>query len=101
MTFLNISVCLGTIQNILEYSSKALEEPVEEIKSKLPDQKVMNFDETGWNGRWLWIFVATTFYYFQVAKSRGSVVLKETIGDVFDGVLCVDRWGAYTKYHKD
>ncbi len=100
LTFLNLRVCLGTIQNILEYSSDALEEPVEEIKSKLPDQKVMNCDETGWNGRWLWIFVATTFYYFQVAKSRGSFVLKETIGDVFDGVLCVDRWGAYTKYHK-
>jgi hypothetical protein len=99
LTFLNLSICLGTIQNILEYTSDALEKPVEEIKSKLPDQKVMNCDETGWNGRWLWIFVTTTFYYFEVAKSRGSVVLKQVIGDVFNGVLCVDRWGAYTKYH--
>ena len=100
LTFLNLTICLGSIQNILEYSSNALEQPVEEVKSKLPEQKVINGDETGWYGRWLWIFVTSTFYYFHVAKSRGSVVLKETIGDVFDGILCVDRWGACTKYHK-
>jgi len=100
LTFLNLAICLGSIQNILEYSSAALEKPVAEIKSQLPKQKVINGDETGWYGRWLWIFVTSTFYYFHVAKSRGSVVLKETIGDVFEGVLCVDRWGAYTKYHK-
>ena len=100
LTFLNLTICLGSIQNILEYSSDALAEPVQEVKSKLPEQKVINGDETGWYGRWLWIFVTSTFYYFHVAESRGSVVLKETIGNVFDGILCVDRWGAYTKYHK-
>lgn len=100
LTFLNVSICLGTIQNILEYSSKALEQPVEELKSKLPDQKVINGDETGWYGRWLWILVASTFYYFHVAKSRGSKVLTDVLGGVFEGILCVDRWGAYTKYHK-
>jgi len=100
LTFLNLPLCLGSIQNILEYSSDALEEAVEEVKSKLPEQKVINGDETGWYGRWLWIFVSSTFYYFHVAQSRGSKVLKEIIGDVFDGILCVDRWGAYTKYHK-
>jgi len=100
LTFLNLPISLGSIQNILEYSSDALEEPVEELKSKLPEQKVINGDETGWYGRWLWIFVSSTFYYFHVAQSRGSKVLKETIGDVFEGILCVDRWGAYTKYHK-
>jgi transposase len=99
LTFLNLSICLGSIQNILEYSSAALEQPVADVKSKLPEQKVINGDETGWYGSWLWIFVTSTFYYFHVAKARGSKVLKETIGDVFEGILCVDRWGAYTKYH--
>jgi len=100
LTFLNLSISLGSIQNILEYSSDALEQPVEEVKSQLPEQKVINGDETGWYGRWLWIFVTSTFYYFHVAKSRGSQVLTETIGDFFEGIFCVDRWGAYTKYHK-
>lgn len=100
LTFLNLQICLGTIQNILEYTSKALKQPVEAIKSKLPEQRVINGDETGWYGRWLWILVGTTFYYFHVAKSRGSQVLKEVLGEVYKGILCVDRWGAYTKYHK-
>jgi transposase len=100
LTFLNLQICLGTIQNILEYTSKALEQPVEEIKSKLPEEPVINGDETGWGDRWLWIVVGSIFYYFHVAKSRGSQVLKEVLGDVYEGILCVDRWGAYTKYNK-
>lgn len=100
LTFLNLPICLGSIQNILEYSSAALAEPVAEVKSQLPEQKVINSDETGWYRQWLWIFVTATFYYFHVAKSRGSQVLAETIGDFFEGILCVDRWGAYTKYHQ-
>ncbi len=100
VTFLNLHLCLGTIQNILEYTSEALKQPVEAIKSKLPAEQVLNGDETGWYGRWLWILVGSTFYYFHVAKSRGSQVLKQVLGGVYNGILCVDRWGAYTKYHK-
>jgi len=48
----------------------------------------------------LWIFVASSFIYFQVAKSRSSEVLTDVFGKVYKGILCVDRWGAYTKYHK-
>ena len=38
--------------------------------------------------------------YFHVAKSRGSDVLKEVLGNSDGGILGVDRWGAYSKYHK-
>jgi hypothetical protein len=48
----------------------------------------------------LWIFVASNFIYFKVAGSRGSQVLKDIPGEFYKGILCVDRWGAYTKYHK-
>ena len=27
-------------------------------------------------------------------------MLKDILGEVYLGILCVDRWGAYTKYHK-
>ena len=36
----------------------------------------------------------------KVAKNRGSHVLVDVLGKVYHGILCVDRWGAYTKYHK-
>jgi transposase len=99
-TLLNVPICLGSIQNLLEDTSNALESPDKELKDALPQEPVINADETKWNDRWLWIFVTSTFIYFQVAKSRASIVLVDIFGKIYNGILCVDRWGAYTKYHK-
>jgi transposase len=99
-TLLNIKIALGSVQNLLEGTSEALESIDKELKEALAKEPVLNADETGWRDRWLWIFVASTFIYFQAAKSRSSQVLVEVLGDVYQGILCVDRWGAYTKYHK-
>jgi len=99
-TLLNVNIALGSVQNLLEDTSEALEPIDKELKNVLPKESVINSDETGWKDRWLWIFVASTFIYFQVAKSRSSKVLEDVLGKVYKGILCVDRWGAYTKYHK-
>ena len=99
-TLLNIDIALGSVQNLLEDTSEALEPVDKELKDALPKEPVINSDETGWRDRWLWIFVASTFIYFQVAKNRSSKVLEDVLGKVYKGILCVDRWGAYTKYHK-
>jgi len=96
----NVTICLGSVQNQLETTSKALE-PIEgELKNVLPQQPVINADETSWRDRWLWIFVTSTFIYFHIAKTRGSDALREVFGEIYHGIFCVDRWGAYTKYHK-
>lgn len=100
LTFLNTKICLGTIQKILEFSSRSLEKTVEELENELPKSPVINADETGWNKQWLWIFVTSKFMLFNVAKSRSSSVLQSVLGNLYTGILCVDRWGAYTKYHK-
>ncbi len=102
ITFLGIQIAFGSIQNLLEDTSGALASIDEELKEALPEEPVLNADETGWLDRWLWVFVALapTFIYFQVAKSRGHQVLVGLLGTVYNGILLVDRWGAYTKYHK-
>jgi hypothetical protein len=99
-TLLNINIALGSVQNLLEDTSYALEPVDKELKDALPKESVLNSDETGWRDRWLWVFVASTFIYFHVAKTRSSKVLVDVLGMVYKGILCVDRWGAYTKYHK-
>jgi transposase len=99
-TLLNVNIALGSVQNLLEDTSEALEPIDKELKNTLPKEPVINADETGWRDRWLWIFVGSMFIYFQVAKSRSSEVLVDVLGKVYKGILCVDRWGAYTKYHK-
>ncbi len=100
ITFLGIQIALGSIQNLLENTSEALAPIDEELKEALPEEPVLNADETGWLDRWLWVFVAPAFIYFQVAKGRDHKVLVDVLGTVYNGILCVDRWGAYTKYHK-
>lgn len=99
-TLLDINISLGSVQNLLEDTSVALEPIDLQLRDALPEEPVINADETGWRDRWLWIFVSSTFIYFQVAKSRGSKVLVDVLGKLYKGILCVDRWGAYTKYHK-
>jgi transposase len=98
-TLLGVSISLGSTQNLLEHTSCAVEPIDTELLEALPHEEVLNGDETSWRDRWLWIFVAAKFIYFHVAKSRSSHVLIGLLGNTFKGILCVDRWGAYTKYH--
>jgi len=100
-TFLNIKISLGSIQNLLEETSDSIETTDKELKDELKKQVSLNADETSWKKMWLWVMVASSYIYFHISKSRGSPVLVELLGEVYAGILCVDRWGAYTKYHKD
>ena len=95
-----VSLALGSTQNLLTQTSQALAPIDEKLKDALPQQAVINADESGWFRRWVWIFVTPAFVYFHIAHSRGSQVLKTLLGEVYQGILGVDRWGAYTKYHK-
>ena len=100
-TLFDADISVGSCQNLLEETSLSLKDPCEELKEALPQTPVINADETGWYKKnWLWIFVTAAFIYFKVANSRSSDVLKEILGKSYNGILCVDRWGAYSKYHK-
>lgn len=95
-----VTLALGSTQNLLNQTSQALAPIDQALKDSLPQQPVINADESGWFRRWVWIFVTPAFIYFHIARSRGSEVLKTLLGEVYQGILGVDRWGAYTKYHK-
>lgn len=103
-TIFNIDISLGSVCNLHQEVSCALEPSYEEIKKALPQQKVVNVDETGWRstGRamWLWIFVAPCLAFFTLVPSRRAEVLKGVLGDIFAGILCSDRYSAYASYHK-
>lgn len=100
-TILQTDLSPASVQTIVEEASAALAEPVQELAKTLPTEPAIHADETGWRKkRWLWIFLAARYAYFTVAKSRGSDVLIEVLGSMFRGILTVDRWGAYTTYHK-
>ena len=62
----------------------------------------MNIDETGWKDKgikyWAWVFCSPVVSFFWIAKSRSSKVLKEILGETYDGTIVSDFFGAYVKY---
>ena len=72
-----------------------------DIRRRVSNSAVLCADETGWrlNGHthWLWCFTTKELCYYLITKSRGSPVLKEVLGTVFQGILICDFWGAYNK----
>ncbi|MBU1970155.1 IS66 family transposase [Patescibacteria group bacterium] len=101
-----IPIALGTIQNRLENTSEILKPVCDELEDELTRQKVVNIDESSFPHDkaplcWLWCFITSTFAFFTIRASRGSKVLKQVLGDAFDGIIICDRFSAYIKYHKD
>jgi transposase len=96
---------LGTIQNRLEKTSEILQPICDELQNELPKQPVINIDETSYPHNkklaWLWVFVTSTFAFFTLQASRGSQVLRQVLGELYDGIIICDRFSAYVKYHKD
>jgi hypothetical protein len=72
------------------------------IGEKAKDCSVLHLDETGWriNGvtHWLWCFTNKFFCYYVIDKSRGSIVIKKVLGEIFRGTLISDFWSAYNKF---
>jgi transposase len=79
-----------------------LETPYKLFIKKIRKAKVVYVDETEIrvNGitYQLWTFVTETETVFAIRKSRGNDVLKEILGERYEGVVCCDGWTAYTTY---
>ena len=99
---IGFKVCRGFLAKVMARGSRVLEAPVEELRSLLPTQRVLNVDETGHkeNGErmWTWCFRAGNFVLFSIQASRGSDVLIEFLGEEFNGVLGCDYFSAYRKF---
>jgi transposase len=101
---LGIPLSLGTTQNAWEEASAAVAEPYQELQQALPQQPVLNGDETSSrtkaDKRWLWVFVASSFVFYSIEISRGTEVLVRLLGEKFAGILGNDRLASYVKYVK-
>ncbi len=99
-----VDVALGSVSKMERFVSAAIAAPVEEARAAVREQAVVHQDETGWfegpqDGRkaraWLWVAVTAIATVFRIARSRGSKIAKEMLGEDFGGFLVVDRWSAY------
>jgi len=97
---LGLTISVGAISNIEHRVSEALAPAVEQARRYVQRQDAANIDETGFREHnakaWLWVVVAGAVTLFQVARSRGSKVARELLGESFGGIVGSDRWSGYT-----
>lgn len=97
-----ISVSRGYLRKLIAKVSEALEPAFDELLQALPEQSVLNIDETGHKDCgerfWTWCFKASMYTLFRIDKSRGSQVLLDVLGEEFNGLIGCDYFSAYRKY---
>jgi transposase len=100
-----VDVCRGYLAKLIGKVSASLAKAYAELFARLPDEAVLNIDETGHkeNGQkfWTWCFRAQLYTLFRIDKSRGSKVLVEVLGEEFNGVLGCDYFSAYRKFMRE
>jgi len=61
-----------------------------------------NIDESGWKDRgikyWIWVFCTSAISFLYITKSRSSQVLRDILGETYNGTIVSDFFSAYVKY---
>jgi transposase len=100
-----LTISRGQLANIIAKVSEALEQPYEELRKRLPDEKRLNVDETGHKQNrlrlWIWCFRAELYTFFKIDPTRSGDVLIEVLGQEFNGVLGCDYFSAYRRYQRE
>jgi len=69
----------------------------EDMKKGLKDKPVLNVDETGWYGDWLWCYASAESVVYVIKEGRGQKEVEEVLGKKYSGVLISDLLSAYNK----
>ena len=98
-TLFGVPIGLGTVCNLEQEVSAALEKPHAEAQQAVAAAPVKNVDETGWKqaGRttWLWAAATATVACFVIYPGRGAAGLAALLGATVRGIVGSDRWSAY------
>jgi len=99
--YLSVGELVALVQGFAERGKKQYEALGERIRGS----PVVHGDETGWreNGQngYLWSFSTPEVRYFLYRQSRGKTVVREALGDEFEGVLVSDFYASYNVHQGD
>jgi transposase len=102
---LAIPISRGHLAKVINKVSQALGQPYEELLGLLPEEPLVNADETGHklNGQqwWTWCFRAELYVLYHIDAHRSADVLMEVLGKDFQGVLGCDCFSAYRRYMRE
>jgi transposase len=110
--FLGANVCRATVCNKIKKVAAALGFAYDELLDAIPDQKVLNIDETGHKDNpfgkpvdhakhWIWVFAATAFTVFKIFASRSTDALREVLGADCEAIIGSDFYSAYKCFMKE
>jgi len=98
---LGIPISLGTIQKVIDRTSKAIKPLYEAIKNTARSVKTNHVDETSWknggNLHWLWVMANTVVVFFMIHANRSKEAFNQLI-DTWSGILVSDDYGLYRKW---
>jgi transposase len=100
-TVFEVPTSLGSISALEAETCAALASPYQEAQTAVREAPVKNTDESGWSEkgqkRWLWTAATTTVAFFVIHLRRSFEGLQALLGETIAGIVCSDRWSAYSK----
>ena len=96
---LRVPISLGSVANLEQEMSAALEVPHEKAGEHVREAAAKNLDETSWKKKgkkcWLWTAATAFVAFFVVHPSRGKQGFKALMGKALKGIFSSDRWHIY------
>jgi transposase len=98
-TLHGLKVSIGEIVELLHRAKDQLHPLLAALKQQIRASPAVQADETGWredgkNG-YIWSVSTRTIRYYEYHHSRGSEVVKQLLGESFEGVLGSDFYASY------
>lgn len=88
--------------NLQNRAAEAVKPAYDELAKQLPNQPVLNIDESptkeGNAKAWVWTFVAGVFTFFTYSTSRAAQVAKNVLGGTYQGIIHCDRAKMYWSF---
>lgn len=95
----NLDVEAATVLDFTRRAARALRGEHEKILQKIRRAPVVHVDETcihvSSRKYWIWVFTTPEETLLVVRNSRGRKVLREILGEEFQGVVVCDGWRSY------
>ena len=98
-TLHGVEVSIGEIVEVLHRLSTHAQPVLDDLKAAIRASPVIQADETGWredgeNG-YIWSVSTPTLRYYEYHHSRAGEVVKQLIGETYQGVLGSDFYAGY------
>ncbi len=94
-----IRITAGALVHSNHRLAQRAQSTVEEMKKALAKEAVVGADETGWREaavpHWLWVACSERLTLYEITPHRCAEVIREILGEDFEGYLMRDGWSSY------